>query len=228
LRCFETFSPAETRVVRAPAAHDFAWFMATWPSLAAETMPDPRSSGVPPAPLFVGSLSPDFSPRRNRDELELALAVELALLPDAGVLEALWLASPDARRVVDEVRESVDSRLRGESYFRDARRALWLLQELEFRGIRHVHVLGNSGLMCGWLLKRLGSLRVTFSTDAVSGNRRVDATLGRELDAGLPPGVTEDIWRAGRPRALSARLRRSRPRPSPLPAIRPVPGEHDA
>jgi glycosyltransferase involved in cell wall biosynthesis len=165
---------------RSPAAHDFAWFAATWPSPGAETPSDSRSKGTLRAPFFVGALAPEFSPDRAGEDLERA--VELELLPDAGVLEALWLASPAARAAVDGLREQVDNRLRGESYFRDARRALWLLQELEFRGIRHVHVLGTASLLCGWLMKRLGALRVTFSTET-RAKRRVDEALGRELDA---------------------------------------------
>ena len=183
LRCAK--SPPVVAVPRSPGPTT-AWLVDRWPAPEIEKLGgEVRARARDPATVvFVGAYDEEFS---AESDANLALVARLEPLPDAGVLEARWLASPDARSTLDTVRETMHRRLRGEEYYRDARRAVWLADELRQRGIAHLHAARGSAMLCAYLVKKLAGLRVTYALGPCSGRRkRAHEQLAAELDTGTP------------------------------------------
>lgn len=91
-------------------------------------------------------------PERGGDREALE---EVEMLPDASVVESVWLRRADARRVLEEARGMWTDHVTGEAFYRAARHAVYLAEVLPKRGTRHVHARGSDALMSVWLLRQL-------------------------------------------------------------------------
>jgi hypothetical protein len=77
------------------------------------------------------------------------------MLPDASVIESVWLRRAEARRVLEEARGPWSDHVSGEAFYRAARHAVYLAEVLPKRGTRHVHARGSEALITVWLLRQL-------------------------------------------------------------------------
>jgi glycosyltransferase involved in cell wall biosynthesis len=219
---------SKKRIAGAPPAPTFAWLVDAWPAPADRAL-DPELHTVvalhPEAPILVGSLDGAFEPTARG--ADLALAAHLEFLPDGIVLEAAWLADPASRAAVDALRDRVPGFFSGETYYREARRALAVTGALRRRGIRHLHASRAGALLCAWLVKQLApEVRVSFALDRRgAASRRAYAALCRALDFGaVSDSLLAETVRAecGDALPLVAPLPRAPGAPLALPPLRPV------
>jgi len=218
-------SPHRARGAR-PAAR-FAWLVSRWPAGSGlDRELRELAARHPEAPIFVAALDEGFEPTARG--ADLALATHLEPLPDGIVLEAGWLADAAARERIDALREQVPSFFPGEDFYREARRALWIVGALERRGIGHLHAARAGSLLCAWLVKQLAGVRVSFALDRRgASSRRAYARLCRDLDFGA---VSDDLLfetlraECGDDLPLVAPLPRPRGAPPALPPLRPLRG----
>jgi hypothetical protein len=103
----------------------------------------------------------------------------LETLPDAVVLESLWLRQPNQRRVLEQCREALGSAITGEEFYLQARRALWLADALPRRGVKHVHAFRSDAVIMVWLLKKLTGLSISAAIEDSPSLSR--ATLAKIL-----------------------------------------------
>jgi hypothetical protein len=102
------------------------------------------------------------------------------MLPDASVIESLWLRRAEARRVLEEARGLWSDHVSGEAFYLAARHAVYLAEVLPKRGTRHVHARGSEALMTVWLLRQLlPGLHISCGIEDEPGLSR--SLLGRVL-----------------------------------------------
>jgi glycosyltransferase involved in cell wall biosynthesis len=220
-------SPRRRRGAEPPAR--FAFLVGAWPQRPDDGLE--RELAVlarrhPEAPILALELDERFEPTARGVDLELAARLEF--LPDGIVLEAGWLADPAGRAAIDGLREQVPGFFSGEAFYREARRALWIADALRRRGIRHLHAARASSLLCAWLVKQLGGVRVSFALERRgAASRRAYARLCRDLDFGAASDdLLVETLRAecGEALPLVTPLPRPRGAPPALPPLRPLRG----
>jgi hypothetical protein len=136
------------------------------------------------------------------------LAVEW--IPDAVVLESLWLRRGEWRQEIERCRAFIGEAMDGESFYAQARRAVWLAEALPKRGVRHLHAYTSDDVAAVWIWKKLTGLQASaaieeapklsrvmlgrllsdFDVASVSDEklvRSVDSGLGDFLDLQRPP-----------------------------------------
>jgi glycosyltransferase involved in cell wall biosynthesis len=86
-------------------------------------------------------------------------------LPDACVLESLWLRRASLRQQMEKLRATIGDAFDGESFYIQARRALWMAEALPKRGTKHVHACRSDAMICVWLLKKISSLSVSVAVE---------------------------------------------------------------
>jgi glycosyltransferase involved in cell wall biosynthesis len=86
----------------------------------------------------------------NREALE-----EVELLPDASVIESVWLRRAEARRLLEEARGPLTDHISGTAFYSAARHAVYLAEVLPKRGTQHFHARGSDAVITAWLLKQL-------------------------------------------------------------------------
>ncbi len=89
----------------------------------------------------------------------------LEFLPDGVVLEASWRRASDRWPEIDALRAKLGTAFGGEDFYRDARRAVYLIAPLRARGIGAVHAARSGEIVLAWLLARLGGFRATFTAE---------------------------------------------------------------
>jgi glycosyltransferase involved in cell wall biosynthesis len=176
-----------------PAPPAVAWWIDQWPPRRSERLDREMrhlARTRPDLPILAGHLDERFEPTARGADLALATHVEL--LPDGIVLESGWLADPELRERVHELRAELPSFFGGEEFYQAARRAAHLIGLLRRRGIRSLHAARATGILVAWLAKRLDpGLCVSFALDRRSaGSRRAYARLCRSLDLGA---VSDDL-----------------------------------
>ena len=176
-----------------PPAPPVAWWVDRWPPRPGERLTRELrhlANAHPGIPVLVGALAETFEPTARGTDLALATHVEL--LPDGVVLEAEWLADEALRARVDALRTELPSFFSGEACYAAARRAAHLVGLLRDRGIRRLHAARATGVLVGWLAKRLDpELQVSFTLDRRSAaSRRAFARLCGDLDLGA---VSDDL-----------------------------------
>lgn len=167
----------------------------TTPQLAAHFPPEALEPAParPPGLAYLiaappASSTPGTTPRHDpafADEVSLATArpevVVIAMaapdaadpttpagiefLPDGVVLEAYWRRATHRWAQADSLRADLGTAIDGETFYRDARRALYLIGSLRARGIHTVHATRSSEILLAWLLVRLGGFRATFAAE---------------------------------------------------------------
>ncbi|RBP39774.1 glycosyltransferase involved in cell wall biosynthesis [Roseimicrobium gellanilyticum] len=137
-------------------------------------------------------------------ELSPALLNKLEWIPDAVVLESLWLRRTAWRHQIEKLRTALGDALDGEEFYRQARRAVWYAESLPKRGAKVVHAYRSDAVVCVWLVKKLTGLRTTAAIeDAPSLSRAALAKLILDFDlvsvsdeklcAALPRGVEDTL-----------------------------------
>jgi hypothetical protein len=151
----------------------------------------------PPVVYFLNELDADALHDVPRDDklrvicgsipakanLESPWLSALETLPDASVLESLWLRWPRKRRALEDCRDELGTALSGEEFYQQARRALWLSDALPRRGVKHVHAFRSDAVVCVWLLKKLSGLQVSAAIEE-------GPAVGRAALAKLLPDFT--------------------------------------
>lgn len=89
----------------------------------------------------------------------------LELLPDASVLESLWLRRPGQRRHLEQLRDTLGTAVTGEEFYLQARRAAWLAEVLSRRGVKHLHAFRSDAVVLVWLLKKLMGLTASAAVE---------------------------------------------------------------
>ena len=89
----------------------------------------------------------------------------LEFLPDAIVLEAAWRASPDDAAACEAWYSRLGS-LEGETFFRDARRAVHTAAVVRRRGYRHVHAARADTLLWTWLVAKLTGITASYAIES--------------------------------------------------------------
>ena len=103
-------------------------------------------------------------------------------LPDAAVLESLWLRRSAWRQQMEKLRGVTGEALDGEAFYTQARRAVWLADVLPKRGVRHLHAFTSASLVTVWLWKHLTGLSASAAVEEAPG-------LGRTALARLLPDL---------------------------------------
>jgi glycosyltransferase involved in cell wall biosynthesis len=135
----------------------------------------------------------------------------LEFLPDAIVLEAAWRADPAAAAACEALYAGLDSTI-GESFFRDARRAVHTADCVRKRGHRQVHAARAETVVWAWLVRKLTGIRATCTIEP-------SPTVPRSLLTRLLPdfeilSLADDKLRAEFPGAPPDRLALAPPRKS--------------
>ena len=89
----------------------------------------------------------------------------LEFLPDAIVLEAAWRANPDDAAACEAWYSRLGS-LEGETFFRDARRAVHTASVVRRRGHRHVHAARADTLLWAWLVAKLTGITASYAIES--------------------------------------------------------------
>ncbi len=80
---------------------------------------------------------------------------ELELLPDATVIESIWLRRAAERQLIEERRGTLTDHISGSDFYTAARHAVYLAEVLPKRGTRHLHARLSHSVLTAWLLKQL-------------------------------------------------------------------------
>ncbi len=145
----------------------------------------------------------------SAEVLSQGLLNKLEWIPDAVVLESLWLRRTAWRQQIEKLRSLVGDALDGEEFYRQARRAVWLAESLPKRGVKVVHAFRADAVVSVWLVKKLIGLCATAAIeDAPPVSRATLARLLADFDlvsvsdeklrGMMPPGV-EDVLRLQKP-----------------------------
>ena len=103
------------------------------------------------------------APLKASDLEERRLLFEqMEFLPDAMVLEAVWLQDSAIVQRILKWRQKLGNAVSTERVFLEARRALQLAEILKKRGIDHIHAARSTTAISAWLTFKLGAAK-TFS-----------------------------------------------------------------
>jgi hypothetical protein len=79
----------------------------------------------------------------------------MELLPDACVVESIWLRRAAGRAKLESVRSDLGDAVDGSAFYAAARNAVYLADVLPRRNTRVVHATDSTSVLTVWLLKRL-------------------------------------------------------------------------
>ncbi len=146
----------------------------------------------PPVVYYFGDGN---SPELNREDLpkdeRLRLLTarstvslsSLEMLPDAAVIESLWLRRSAWRFQLEKLRGLIGDALTGEEFYRQARHAVYLADVLPRRGVKHVHAYRSDAVVCVWMIKKLIGLSISAAIEeAPQLSRKALAKIVPELD----------------------------------------------
>lgn len=89
----------------------------------------------------------------------------LEWMPDAVVLESLWLRRTTWRQQIEKLRGTIGESMEGETFYTHARRAVWLADTLPRRGVQHLHAYGTTEVVTVWLWKKLTSRTISAAIE---------------------------------------------------------------
>ena len=93
------------------------------------------------------------------------LALSLAFLPDAMVMEAEWRANPTLAQKLEEERAQKDIRAPSAIFLRQARLALVVRRMLQEKKVSHVHATSSRALVCALILQELIDVTVSVTIE---------------------------------------------------------------
>ncbi len=96
---------------------------------------------------------------------ELPEGARVEWVPDAVVLESLWLRRSAWRQQIERLRGEVGESVDGETFYIQARRAVWLAEALPKRGTRHLHAHTSADVVTVWLWKKLTGLAASAAIE---------------------------------------------------------------
>ena len=99
---------------------------------------------------WIVESAPACEGKRDRATLE-----RIEILPDACVVESLWLRRSAQRAKLESVRSELGDAVDGAAFYRAARSAVYLADVLRRRGTRVVHATRSDAVLTAWMLKRL-------------------------------------------------------------------------
>ena len=91
----------------------------------------------------------------NGSKPHLKTLQRMELLPDASVIESIWLRRPQARAKLESVRSDLGDAVDGNAFYHAARAAVYLGDVLPKRSTRVLHAVDSRSVLTVWLLKRL-------------------------------------------------------------------------
>lgn len=80
---------------------------------------------------------------------------EIDTLPDASVIESIWLRRPALRQKLENLRARMGDALDSTDFYVSARHAVYLAETLLHRGTRHVHAWRSDAVVTVWMLRQL-------------------------------------------------------------------------
>jgi glycosyltransferase involved in cell wall biosynthesis len=95
-----------------------------------------------------------------------ATLARMETLPDANVIESLWLRRAADRARLESERSELGDAIDGRQFYAAARRAVYLAAVLERRDARLLHATRSGAVLTAWMLKRLRpGLKVTAAVE---------------------------------------------------------------
>ena len=134
---------------------------------------------------------------------------QMEFLPDACVMESLWLRQTARRQQLEKLRAKIGDAISGEDFYLQARRALYLADVLPRRGVRHVHAFRSDAIVCVWLLKNISGLGASAAVE--EGPALSRALLTKLLPDFEPVSVSDKKLAAQSPYAQNDSLRLTTP-----------------
>lgn len=105
--------------------------------------------------------APEIKTRRDAATLQ-----RMETLPDANVVESLWLRRSADRAKLESVRGDLGDAIEGSVFYSAARRAVYLADILLRRDVKLVHARSAGSMLTVWMLKKLRpTLRVTAAIE---------------------------------------------------------------
>lgn len=102
-------------------------------------------------------------------------------LPDAIVLESAWRNNPGLVAKAESIYEKCGS-VDGETFFREARRAVYLISQLNRWQVKHVHAFRAESMLCTWIIHRLSGLTVSAAIqEKPDVSRSSIETIGKDF-----------------------------------------------
>ncbi len=80
---------------------------------------------------------------------------QMEALPDASVVESIWLRRPSQRQKLESARGKIGDAVSSTDFYVAARHATYLADVLDSRGTKHVHAWRSDAVLTVWLLKQL-------------------------------------------------------------------------
>ncbi|MCB1210104.1 MAG: glycosyltransferase family 4 protein [Verrucomicrobiales bacterium] len=91
---------------------------------------------------------------------------QMETLPDASVVESIWLRRTSQRQLIENIRGQLGDSLNSTAFYVSARNAVYLADVLPKSGTRHVHAWRSDAILTVWLLKQLApNLRVSCAVE---------------------------------------------------------------
>ena len=91
---------------------------------------------------------------------------QMEVLPDASVIESIWLRRAAHRQIVEGVRSRMGDAVDSVAFYLAARNAVYLADVLPRRGVKHLHARKSGAVVTAWLLKQiLPSIRTSCAIE---------------------------------------------------------------
>lgn len=105
----------------------------------------------------------------------------ILFLPDAMVLESAWRNNPGLVAKAESIYEKCGS-VDGETFFREARRAVYLISQLNRWQVKHIHAFRAESMLCTWIIHRLSGLTVSAAIqEKPDVSRSSMETIGKDF-----------------------------------------------
>jgi len=151
-------------VYAATANRQIAYLIDCWPDkdlpLLEHELQEMKRRSVPFVPV-VCELNSAACLTRAMEQL----ALSLAFLPDAMVMEAEWRANPTLAQKLEEERAQKDIRAPSAIFLRQARLALVVRRMLQEKKVSHVHATSSRALVCALILQELIDVTVSATIE---------------------------------------------------------------
>ena len=102
---------------------------------------------------------------RSLDESLAVRRLDLEFVPDASVVESLWLRRPAWRQTLEKLRGGLGDSVSGEEFYTQARLAIWMADALPRQGVKHLHAYRSDTVIAVWLWKNLTGLSISAAIE---------------------------------------------------------------